>query len=239
MEIERGQRFNFSKRLNRCKQSQKEAQLAAFHRLRHNIDTVEILGEDSFANTIAAGRIVRKLLQKLAEMRESGASNTVLYRSGLIALIMFCKYGLHACQTNLVEWFQDVQRGQEKRASSAGGIEDGYVLNARVKSGKQASIATAHNDIPGETAQIEVAGNHLINRADLARDNPFQDFSIALASGNNLAPGFQWERVHGWRGLIPCSAERNVLYPGCYLWWQWDSTSMLQRASYILFRLLP
>ncbi len=118
---------------------------------------------------------------------------------------------LHAFHAVAVQGFEDSQGGKEKRAGSAGGIEDRDLLDGLPEGTEQLGAFTVDNDVAGELPDIQIQRYQIVDGADLSCHELPAKLQAAGAAGDVLAPrlGGQCIRVAG--GLVPTLAPGDVL----------------------------
>ena len=102
---------------------------------------------------------------------------------------------LHAVEAGFVERFQDVERGEEKRAGAAGRVEDGDSFDRVPEGAQQFRSFAVFDHVLRELADVEVEGDEVIDVADFAAGEFGLDFLVALAPGDDFAPGLGGQRM--------------------------------------------
>ena len=99
-------------------QLQEEAQLADLHGLFHDVDAVEVVQDDGLEDEVALAGVLLHLPQDVFEV-------TQIVRATAIEAFFVVQEAAHPLQAGGVERFQNVEGGEEERAGTAGGIQDG------------------------------------------------------------------------------------------------------------------
>jgi hypothetical protein len=76
--------------------------------------------------------------------------------------------GLHPVEASLVERFENVERGKQERARTAGRIEHRYALDRLPESAEQVRPLATFDHILSELPNIEVERDELVDLADVA-----------------------------------------------------------------------
>ena len=126
---------------------------------------------------------------------------------------------LHSLQASGVEGFEDVQRGEEKRAGTAGGVQDRdsgvaafLVAVECVPEGTQQLRPLAlGDDIHRKSLNVQVQGDEVIYILHIARRESDPHLFVSLTAGHDLTPGLCGQRVVVRRRGVPAAALGYVV----------------------------
>ena len=117
----------------------------------------------------------------------------------------------HGLKTGGVERLEDVEGGEEEGAGAAGGVENGDGGESLPEGAHQFRPFTIGDDVLGELFDVEVVGDEVVDRCDLAGLQLGVDLLVAAAAGDVLAPGLGGEGVCVRGRLVPAAALGDVV----------------------------
>jgi hypothetical protein len=75
---------------------------------------------------------------------------------------------LHAVQTCLVKWLQNIERGKQKCAGAAGRVENRDGRDGLIECPQQFWPLAIADDVLGKLAQVEVVGDQVVDLVHLS-----------------------------------------------------------------------
>ena len=124
---------------------------------------------------------------------------------------------LHPRKADFIERFEDVEGSEEEGTRSAGWIENRHAAKRIVEMPHEEVVGGLGEQVFGERADVEIAGDEVVDVGDFAGGDPVAEFLAALTTCNRLAPDFGGQRVFGRSGLVPfgaAGAERRLRLDG-------------------------
>ena len=97
---------------------QEQAEFTDFHRLFHDVHSIEVVQNDGFQDAVPAVGVRGHVGEDLGEFL------VIVGVKFLPCLAPLREERFHAVQAGFVEWLKDVQRGKNERTRAARGIED-------------------------------------------------------------------------------------------------------------------
>ena len=153
---------------------EKQAQFADLDRLLHDVHAEEVVQDDAFKNEVTAVRVCRDAVEYASEILEFLVREDGITCRGKAAGCRFCfvrfvaQEGFHAVEAAFIEWFEDVERGEEKGAGAAGRIQDSDFLNRVPECAEQVRPFAVGDDVLGELANIQVEGDEIVDVGNVA-----------------------------------------------------------------------
>ena len=109
----------------------------------------------------------RHAVQDACEVREllrDAVASSCLDRSQVV------DERLHAVEAGLVEWFEDVERGEEERAEPQVGSRTVTLLDRVPEGAEQVRAFAVLDHVLGELADVEIERDEIVDLADFAAD---------------------------------------------------------------------
>ena len=119
-----------------------------------------------------------------------------------------------ASKTGGVERFKDVEGFEEEGAGAAGWVEYGDVDKGLPEGAHQFGPFAVGDYVQGELFDVEVAGDEVVDRRDLADRQLGVDLLVTAAAGDVLTPGLGGEGVFFRGGFVPAAAVGYVVEAG-------------------------
>ena len=133
---------------------------------------------------------------------------------GALRTFQVVEKAFHGLKAGGVERFEDVEGGEEEGAGAAGGVEHGDVDDGFPEGSHQFGPFAVGDYVLGELFDVEVVGDEVVDRCDLARLQLGIDFFVAAAAGDVLAPGLGGEGVCVRGRFVPAAALGDVVEAG-------------------------
>ena len=177
-------------------------------RLLHDVDAVEVADNDRFEDEVAVAGVLFDLGQHFAEVAQR------LRAVGALRAFQVIEKASHGLEAGGVERLENVEGGEEEGAGAAGGIENGYGVEGFPEGAHQFRPFAVGDHIQGELFDVEIVGDEVVDRCDLAGRECGVDFLVATTAGDVLAPGLGGQGVCVGGRVVPAAAPGDIIQAG-------------------------